>query len=182
MPTPSAYGWHGRICNRCLPRCLRSPRRSAQHSSAFSTTNRTSRWPTSRARPGKRSAPRCAEHATSSPSQRPRRIAILRDTSVQPPHWDVECSRGSTRVPRESGALAMRERDIRAAAKGRSRGRHRATVALRTDQVRIDALSDELRQAALVAGQPLAIATTSRARGQVTQDMPNPLPRPRGSH
>lgn len=56
------------------------------------------------------------------------------------------------------------------------------TVALRTDQARIDALSIKLGQATLAAEPPLAITTAARARRQTARDKPNPLPRPRGRY
>jgi hypothetical protein len=58
----------------------------------------------------------------------------------------------------------------------------RATVALRTDRARIDALATELHQAAIARGQPLAITTAPHTRGRARQGTPYPLPGSREHH
>ena len=58
----------------------------------------------------------------------------------------------------------------------------RATVALRTDRARIDALATELHQAAIARGQLLAITTVPRTRGRARQGKPYPVPGSRGRH
>jgi hypothetical protein len=58
----------------------------------------------------------------------------------------------------------------------------RATVAVRTDRNRIDAVSTKLRQATRATGESLAITPTSGTRGPATKGRPNRLPRPHRRH